>query len=74
MSAKIIIKKAHQDTFILSTPAAGDTAGNLLWRLLNGETPAANRAPKAAVIMIGTNNLRPGSPATQDSAAVAILR
>ena len=35
---------------------AGDTTANLWWRLQNGELPTA-APPKAAVIMIGTNDL-----------------
>ena len=35
---------------------AGDTTLNLLWRLQNGEGPAAF-APKVAVVLIGTNDL-----------------
>ena len=36
---------------------AADQTGHLLWRLRNGHTPAAAKAPKAAVILIGTNDL-----------------
>ena len=35
---------------------AGDQAGNLLWRLENGET-FHKHAPKVAVVLIGTNDL-----------------
>ena len=37
---------------------AGDTTANLLWRMQNGLLPDA--APKLAVVLIGTNNQRPG--------------
>lgn len=37
--------------------ATGDTAENLIWRLRNGEFPP-KMAPKAAIVMIGVNNIR----------------
>jgi hypothetical protein len=37
------------------TPA-GDQTGHLLWRLLHGEVPG-RRQPKAAILLIGTNDL-----------------
>ena len=36
--------------------SAGDQVGHLEWRLKNGDIPKAHH-PRAAVIMIGTNDL-----------------
>jgi len=36
---------------------SGDTTSNVLWRIENGETDGIS--PKLAVLMIGTNNIRP---------------
>lgn len=35
---------------------AGDTTLNLLWRLQNGEGPAA-LSPRVAIVLIGTNDI-----------------
>ncbi len=43
--------------------AAADQTGHLLWRLRSGHTPAATKAPKVAVILIGTNDLGHASEA-----------
>ena len=48
----------------LSTALTGDKVEQLLWRLDNGELPAA-RQPKVVVVMIGTN----GAPATASGTA-----
>ena len=50
----------------LPTPfgaCAADQTGHLLWRLRSGHTPAAATAPKAAGILIGTNDLGHASEA-----------
>ena len=43
-----------------------DQTGHLLWLLRNGGTPSAAKAPKAAVILIGTNDI--GFPASHGAA------
>ena len=48
---------------MLFNASAADQTGHLLWRLRNGHTPAAAKAPKAAVILIGTNDLGHASEA-----------
>ncbi len=35
----------------------GDTTGQLLWRVMHGEAPAREREPKAAIILIGANDV-----------------
>jgi lysophospholipase L1-like esterase len=50
---------------------AGDTTANLLWRIQNGGLPA--QAPKAAVLMIGTNNNRAALGWTGQQTGQAIL-
>jgi lysophospholipase L1-like esterase len=50
----------------------GDTTANLLWRLRNGELDAI--APKAAVVLIGANNLgRVHWPAAADLLGIAAV-
>ena len=49
----------------------GDTTANLLWRIDNGELDGIR--PKLAVIMIGTNNIRPAIESTAEDTAHAIL-
>ena len=46
--------------------AAADQTGHLLWLLRHGGTPAAAKAPKAAIVLIGTNDL--GFPASHGAA------
>lgn len=38
------------------TSPAGDQTGHLLWRLVHGEVPK-KRVPRAAILLIGTNDL-----------------
>ncbi len=51
----------------------GDTTANLLWRIENGGVPVA--APKAAVVLIGTNNNRPalGWTGTETASAIRVI-
>jgi lysophospholipase L1-like esterase len=49
---------------------AGDTTGNVLWRLQNGEVAGIH--PKLAVILIGTNDISPRGGATPEDAANGI--
>lgn len=48
---------------------SGDQTQHLLWRLMNGELPAALR-PKVFVILIGTNNLGAGMGYQQAASGV----
>jgi hypothetical protein len=41
---------------VCQTTHAGDQTGHLLWRLMHGEVPN-RRVPKAAILLIGTNDL-----------------
>jgi lysophospholipase L1-like esterase len=50
---------------------AGDQAQNLLWRVVNGELAGQ---PRVAVVMIGSNNLRPlGSSPEQAAAGITAV-
>jgi lysophospholipase L1-like esterase len=50
---------------------AGDTTANLLWRIENGEVEGIQ--PKLAVVMIGTNNIRPAIESSVEGTAGGIL-
>jgi lysophospholipase L1-like esterase len=61
----------------LNLGIGGDTTQNVLWRIMNGEIDGL--APKAAVVMIGTNNFglhgdKPDDVARGVAAVVAALR
>jgi lysophospholipase L1-like esterase len=46
----------------------GDTVGNILWRLQNGELESVH--PRIFVVMAGTNNIRPVPPGAKDDIQV----
>jgi lysophospholipase L1-like esterase len=49
---------------------AGDTTGNVLWRLANGEIDGIH--PKLAVVLIGTNDISPRGAATPEDTAAGV--
>ena len=49
---------------------SGDTTGNVRWRLLHGELPAAKQ-PAAAVLLAGTNDLRDSKVLAVDFSAAS---
>lgn len=49
----------------------GDTTGNVLWRLQNGEIDHV--APRVAVVLVGTNNTIQGQGAEETEAGIAAI-
>ncbi len=50
---------------------SGDTTENVLWRLDHGEVDGIN--PKAAIILVGTNNIGTGSAVETESGIDAVV-
>jgi lysophospholipase L1-like esterase len=49
----------------------GDTTSNLLWRIENGEADGIH--PRLAIVMVGTNNIRPRLTSTVEGTADGII-
>lgn len=61
-------KQFYEPRKALNLGFSGDTTGHVLWRLANGEVDGLH--PKAAIVLIGTNNAGWGQTAEQIEAGI----
>jgi len=65
-----VFKHFYGDRNAMNLGFGGDTTANVLWRIENGEVDGIH--PKAAVLLIGTNNDAPTPPAQPAATTAAI--